>query len=164
MLHRAPQGNLRYRVLLMCVLPYVLQAPFRFPRVFLFWAVAVGSAAGLVIITGRLVLALQGGEGAPDLTESVTNFAINSTVLALVSVLLYRESKAKAKSVEVTDREELLSRLQVRVCATKCLAHWAALYSMLMHAFDPYTAPGQRSTWGAAVYCPYSSSGASCGR
>lgn len=105
------------RSVLMCVCR-ALQAPFRFPRVFLFWAVAVGSAAGLVIITGRLVLALQGGEGAPDLTESVTNFAINSGVLAVVSALLYRESKAKAKSVEVTDREELLSRLQVRTsCA-----------------------------------------------
>ena len=74
---------------------------------------AVGAALGLFITTSRLVLAFRGGESAPDLTESLTNFGINSGVLALAGVLLYRDSKAKERLVEVTDREELLSRLQV---------------------------------------------------
>lgn len=62
------------------------------------------------------VRALPGGEGAPDLTESVTNFFVNSIVLAIISVILKRDLDAKQKALKVTDREELLSRLQVR-CA-----------------------------------------------
>ena len=90
------------------------QAPFRFTRMFVAGGVAVGAALGLFITTSRLLLAFQGGEGAPDLTESLTNFGVNAGVLTLAGVLLYRDNKAKEKSVEVTDREELLSRLQVR--------------------------------------------------
>lgn len=83
--------------------------------------VAVGAALGLFITTSRLVLAFQGGEGAPELTESLINFGVNAGVLTLAGVLLYRDNKAKEKSVEVTDREELLSRLQVRDMEHLCL-------------------------------------------
>ncbi|GAX77479.1 hypothetical protein CEUSTIGMA_g4923.t1 [Chlamydomonas eustigma] len=89
------------------------KAPFRFPRQFLFGGLAVGAAIGLIIITGRLVLAVKGGEGAPDLTETLQNFAINSAVLAVLGVLLYRDAQAKQRALQVSDREELLSRLQV---------------------------------------------------
>jgi len=90
-----------------------MQAPFRLTRMFVVGGFAFGAALGLFITTSRLILAFRGGEGAPDMTESLTNFGINSGVLALAGVLLYRDSKAKERSLEVTDREELLSRLQV---------------------------------------------------
>jgi hypothetical protein len=59
-------------------------------------------------------LFVPGGEGAPDLTESLLNFAINSAVLGVLGVLLYRDAQAKQRALQVSDREELLSRLQVR--------------------------------------------------
>lgn len=54
-----------------------------------------------------------GGEGAPDLTESLQNLAINSTAVVVLGALLYRDFAGKQKALKVTDREESLSRLQV---------------------------------------------------
>jgi tetratricopeptide (TPR) repeat protein len=54
------------------------QEPFRFIKLYLFGGLAAGAGLGLFIIGTRLVKALQGGEGAPDLTETVTNLGINT--------------------------------------------------------------------------------------
>lgn len=89
------------------------KAPFRFPRLVILGGFALGAAIGLLIISTRLFASIKGGEGAPDLTESLQNFGINSAVLAVLGAVLYRDAQSKQKSLQVTDREELLSRLQV---------------------------------------------------
>ena len=91
------------------------RSPFRFPRLYFFFGLGIGSAIGLVFLTSRLVLAVQGGEGAPPLTDAITNFSVNAIVLAVVSVLIARELKEKEKAMKVTEREELLSRLQINL-------------------------------------------------
>ena len=91
------------------------RAPFRFPRLYFFFGLGIGSAIGLVFLTSRLVLAVQGGEGAPPLTDSITNFSVNVIVLAVVSVLISRDLNEKDKAMKVTEREELLSRLQINL-------------------------------------------------
>jgi hypothetical protein len=40
--------------------------------------------------TNRLASAIKGGEGAPDLAESLKNLGVNVTALAVLSFLLIR--------------------------------------------------------------------------
>jgi tetratricopeptide (TPR) repeat protein len=91
------------------------KAPLRLPRIFLFSGLAAGAGLGLLIITARLVAATRGGDGAPDLQESVQNFAINSTALALFIFLLVRDFKGQGKDQLIVEREEKLAALQVNL-------------------------------------------------
>lgn len=89
------------------------KAPFRLPRLILFGGLAASAAIGLAIITTRLVLALQGGEGAPDLQETVKNFGINSAALAVLGFVLWRDLSGEKADIAAASREEGLARLQV---------------------------------------------------
>lgn len=61
-----------------------------------------------------------GGPDAPDLTESLTNLGVNTTAVAVLSFLLYRDVSQKQQAVRITTREELLGRLQVgRGCSAR---------------------------------------------
>ena len=68
---------------------------------------------GLFIIGTRLIKAVQGGEGAPDLTETVTNLGINTVGLLAFSVLLRGELQGREKIIQKVEREEELGRLGV---------------------------------------------------
>ncbi|KAJ9527361.1 hypothetical protein QJQ45_025630 [Haematococcus lacustris] len=97
------------------------KSPFRLPRIILFSGVCAGAGLGLFIITGRLIAALQGGVAewdqggpdAPDLTETLQNFGINSVAVAILGFLVYRDVQSKQKADHITDREETLGRLQL---------------------------------------------------
>ncbi|KAG2498001.1 hypothetical protein HYH03_004260 [Edaphochlamys debaryana] len=89
------------------------KAPFRLPRMILFGGLLLSAGVGLLIISTRLIKSLQGGPGAPELTESLTNFGINSAAVAVLSFLLYRDISSKQQAVKITTREELLGRLQI---------------------------------------------------
>lgn len=67
------------------------KSPFRLSRIFLFGSLLFGASAGLIIITGRLVQALKGGDGAPDLNESIQNFAVNLAAVGAFGFLTYRQ-------------------------------------------------------------------------
>jgi hypothetical protein len=54
------------------------------------------------------------------LQESLTNFGINSTALAILSFLVYRDLQAQKKATSVTSREEELGRLLVSRCGVVC--------------------------------------------
>lgn len=89
------------------------KAPFRLPRIILFGGLLAGAALGLFVIVLRLIKSLQGGPDAPDLTESLTNLGVNTTAVAVLSFLLYRDVSQKQQAVRITTREELLGRLQI---------------------------------------------------
>jgi hypothetical protein len=55
-----------------------------------------------------------GGEGAPELQESVQNFGINVSALAVLSYFLYRDIQKREVDLKSSRREEALGRLQVR--------------------------------------------------
>eukprot|EP00199_Chlamydomonas_sp_CCMP681_P000535 CAMPEP_0119113798 /NCGR_PEP_ID=MMETSP1180-20130426/45215_1 /TAXON_ID=3052 ORGANISM="Chlamydomonas cf sp, Strain CCMP681" /NCGR_SAMPLE_ID=MMETSP1180 /ASSEMBLY_ACC=CAM_ASM_000741 /LENGTH=471 /DNA_ID=CAMNT_0007102049 /DNA_START=9 /DNA_END=1424 /DNA_ORIENTATION=- len=97
------------------------KAPFRLPRLVLFSSLGIGAFTGLFIISARLIAAIKGGEGAPDLQESVQNFAINSTAVVLLGWLVDRDLQSKQKVVRVTEREEVLGRLQIELGGTRQL-------------------------------------------
>lgn len=59
-------------------------------------------------------MSCAGGEGAPDLTETLKNFTINSAAFALLSWLFVRDFRAFEKDKLVVNREEALGRLLVR--------------------------------------------------
>jgi len=89
------------------------RAPFRFPRFIILGGFFLSAALGLFVTILRLVKAVQGGEGAPDMTETLQNFGINAAVAAVLAAILWRDNQEKQKSARITDREELLSRLQI---------------------------------------------------
>lgn len=89
------------------------KAPFRLTRIILFGGLAAGAGLGLLIITTRLIAAFKGGEGAPELQETLQNFAINSGVLAVLGFFLLRDLAANEKDKEVVQREEALAALQL---------------------------------------------------
>ncbi|KAI8464506.1 MAG: hypothetical protein J3K34DRAFT_114825 [Monoraphidium minutum] len=97
------------------------KAPFRFARTFIFGGLAGGAGLGLLIITGRLVQSLQGGPNAPPLTESLTNFGINATALAVLAFFLVRDLRNKEADTKVTTREEALSRLLIKLGPERAL-------------------------------------------
>jgi hypothetical protein len=55
-----------------------------------------------------------GGEGAPNLQETLQNFGINAAALAVLGFFVYRDVSAQQKDQAVILREEALARLQVR--------------------------------------------------
>jgi hypothetical protein len=54
-----------------------VQAPFRGVRKFFYVALFLAAGISTVITVPRFILALQGGEGAPGLVETLQNLAIN---------------------------------------------------------------------------------------
>lgn len=89
------------------------KAPFRLLRIILFGGLAAGAGLGLIIIITRLIAAVQGGDGAPDLQETAQNFAINAAAVGILSFLLLRDLDAQRKDQDIISREESLGALQV---------------------------------------------------
>lgn len=97
------------------------KAPFRLTRILLFGALLAGASLGLLIISTRLVSALQGGDNAPDLSETTTNFGINAAAVALFGYLVYRDLAAQRRDEQVVEREEALGALEVRLSGGKTI-------------------------------------------
>jgi len=97
------------------------KAPFRFVRIVLFGGLTAGAGLGLIVILGRLVQSLQGGEGAPPLTESLTNLGVNAGALVVLLFLLLRDLKEKEKATKITAREESLGRLLIKLGGDRVL-------------------------------------------
>jgi len=89
------------------------QEPFRFFKLYLFGGLAAGAGLGLFIIGTRLIKAMQGGEGAPDMQETVTNLGINTAGLILFAFLLRGEIQGRDQIIKKVEREEELGRLSV---------------------------------------------------
>ena len=89
------------------------QEPFRFLKLYLFGGLASGAGLGLFIIGTRLIKALQGGEDAPDMQETVTNLGINVVGLVVFGLLLKNELALRKQVIQKVEREEELGRLGV---------------------------------------------------
>lgn len=89
------------------------KSPFRGLRLFLFGGLGAGAGLGLLIIVAKVAQALQGGEGAPDLNDSLKNLAINSAAVAAFSFLFARDFRGSARDRAAAEAEESLSRLEL---------------------------------------------------
>lgn len=91
------------------------KAPFRLTRLIFGSGLLFGAGLGLLIIGARLVQAIQGGEGAPDTTETLKNLAINGAAVAVLGWIVRRDLTTSDRDKRVVLREESLARLQVAV-------------------------------------------------
>ena len=89
------------------------KAPFRLVRIFVLGGLAAAAALGLIVTLTRLGGAFAGGEGAPDLNETLTNLAVNAGGLAVLSWLVSRDITAQGRDREIIAREEELAKLQI---------------------------------------------------
>mmetsp|Transcript_11959 Transcript_11959/g.35812 ORF Transcript_11959/g.35812 Transcript_11959/m.35812 type:complete len:375 (-) Transcript_11959:4171-5295(-) len=91
------------------------KAPFRLIRLILASGLLFGAGVGLIIIATRLVQSLQGGDGAPDLPETLKNLAINGAAVAGLGFIVQRDLASSQRDKKVVEREESLARLLVAV-------------------------------------------------
>ncbi|CAM6090303.1 unnamed protein product [Calypogeia fissa] len=92
-----------------------VQAPFRGVRKFFYLAFALGAGIATLFTVPRLILALQGGEGAPSALGTSQNLAINLGGIAVSVALFIWDNKKEEEQIARISRDETLSRLPLRL-------------------------------------------------
>ncbi|VFQ82060.1 unnamed protein product [Cuscuta campestris] len=92
-----------------------VQAPFRGVRKFFYVAFTAAAGISLFFTIPMLIRALQGGDGAPDVWETLGNAAINIGGIVVFMALFLWDSKKEEEQLAQITRDETLSRLPVRL-------------------------------------------------
>ncbi|CAL4956729.1 unnamed protein product [Urochloa decumbens] len=95
-----------------------VQAPFRGVRRFFYVALTAAAGISTFFTIPRLIIAVQGGDGAPDLLETAGNAAINIGGIVVLVALYFWENKREEKQIS---RNETLSRLPVRLSTNRII-------------------------------------------
>lgn len=92
-----------------------VQAPFRGVRRFFY--IALGASAGIstFFTIPRLISAVRGGSGAPDLWETTGNAAINIGGIVILVALFIWDNRKEEEQIAQISRDETLSRLPLRL-------------------------------------------------
>ncbi|KAG2588682.1 protein LOW PSII ACCUMULATION 1, chloroplastic-like [Panicum virgatum] len=98
-----------------------VQAPFRGVRRFFYVALTAAAGISTFFTIPRLILAVQGGDGAPDLLETAGNAAINIGGIVVLVALYFWENKKEEKQITQISRNETLSRLPVRLSTNRII-------------------------------------------
>ncbi|CAO2208148.1 unnamed protein product [Urochloa humidicola] len=98
-----------------------VQAPFRGVRRFFYVALTAAAGISTFFTIPRLILAVQGGDGAPDLLETAGNAAINIGGIVVLVALYFWENKREEKQITQISRNETLSRLPVRLSTNRII-------------------------------------------
>ncbi|XP_062198551.1 protein LOW PSII ACCUMULATION 1, chloroplastic [Phragmites australis] len=98
-----------------------VQAPFRGVRRFFYVALTAAAGISTFFTIPRLILAVQGGDGAPDLLETAGNAAINIGGIVVLVALYLWENKKEEKQITQISRNETLSRLPVRLSTNRII-------------------------------------------
>ncbi|KAG0569124.1 hypothetical protein KC19_6G066400 [Ceratodon purpureus] len=96
-----------------------VQDPFRGVRKFFYVAFTAAAGISTLFTIPRFILAIQGGEGAPGLIETVQNLAINIGGGGAFVALYLWESKREEEQISRITRDETLSRLPVRLATNR---------------------------------------------
>ena len=91
------------------------QEPFRFFKLYAFGGLGAGAFVGLLIILSRLSAAVAGGEGAPDLGETIGNLLVNLVAITVFAVLFKGETEQSEATRQKVAREEEFGRLRLAV-------------------------------------------------
>ena len=91
------------------------QEPFRFFKLYAFGGLGAGAFVGLLIILSRLSAALAGGEGAPDLGETIGNLLVNLVAIVVFAFLFKGETEQSELTRQKVAREEEFGRLRLVV-------------------------------------------------
>ncbi|CAH9097132.1 unnamed protein product [Cuscuta europaea] len=96
-----------------------VQAPFRGVRRFFYVAFTAAAGISLLFTIPRLIRAVQGGDGSPDIWETAGNAAINvGGIVVFIALLLWDNKKEEEQLVQIT-RDETLSRLPIRLSTNR---------------------------------------------
>ncbi|KAL8232794.1 hypothetical protein R6Q57_002572 [Mikania cordata] len=96
-----------------------VQAPFRGVRKFFYVAFTAAAGISLFFTIPRLFLAIQGGEGAPDILATAQNFAINVGGIVVFVALFIWDNKKEEEQLAQISRNETLSRLPLRLSTNR---------------------------------------------
>ncbi|CAI9104912.1 OLC1v1003702C1 [Oldenlandia corymbosa var. corymbosa] len=96
-----------------------VQAPFRGIRRFFYVAFSAAAGISLFFTIPRLYRAINGGDGAPDVWETVGNAGINlSGIIVLVALFIWDNKKEEEQLAQIS-RNETLSRLPLRLSTNR---------------------------------------------
>ncbi|KAG8477651.1 hypothetical protein CXB51_030885 [Gossypium anomalum] len=96
-----------------------VQAPFRGVRRFFYVAFSAAAGISLLFTVPRLFRAIKGGDGAPDIWETVGNAGINiGGIIALVALFFWDNKKEEEQLAQIS-RNETLSRLPLRLSTNR---------------------------------------------
>ncbi|KAI5680422.1 hypothetical protein M9H77_01649 [Catharanthus roseus] len=96
-----------------------VQAPFRGVRRFFYVAFTAAAGISTFFTIPRLIRAIQGGDGAPDLGETGINAAINiGGIIVLVALFVWDNRKEEEQLAQIS-RDETLSRLPLRLSTNR---------------------------------------------
>ncbi|RZC21771.1 Protein LOW PSII ACCUMULATION 1, chloroplastic [Glycine soja] len=88
-----------------------VQAPFRGVRRFFYVAFTAAAGISLFFTLPRLLRAINGGDGAPDLLATAGNAAINIGGIVVLVALFFWDNKKEEEQLAQISRDETLSRL-----------------------------------------------------
>lgn len=92
-----------------------VQAPFRGVRKFFYIAFVAAAGISTFFTIPRLIRAINGGEGAPDISDTLLNGVINiGGIIVFVALYIWENKKEEQQLVQIT-RNETLSRLPLRL-------------------------------------------------
>lgn len=92
-----------------------VQAPFRGVRRFFYITLAASAGISTLFTIPRLISAVRGGSGAPDLWETTGNAAINIGGIVILVALFIWDNRKEEEQIAQISRDETLSRLPLRL-------------------------------------------------
>ncbi|ESW35087.1 hypothetical protein PHAVU_001G205600 [Phaseolus vulgaris] len=96
-----------------------VQAPFRGVRRFFYVALTAAAGISLFLTVPRLIRAISGGDGAPDLLATSGNAAINIGGIVVLVALFFWDNKKEEEQLVQISRDETLSRLPLRLSTNR---------------------------------------------
>nr|GMD70988.1 protein LOW PSII ACCUMULATION 1, chloroplastic [Ipomoea batatas] len=96
-----------------------VQAPFRGVRRFFYVAFIAAAGISTFFTIPRLIRAIQGGDGAPDIWETAGNAAINIVGIVVIVALFLWDNKKEEEQIAQITRDETLSRLPLRLSTNR---------------------------------------------
>ncbi|KAK6260217.1 hypothetical protein SCA6_014691 [Theobroma cacao] len=123
-----------------------VQAPFRGVRRFFYVAFSAAAGISLFFTLPRLVSAIKGDDGAPDLWETAGNAAVNIGGIIVLVALFFWDNKKEEEQLAQISRDETLSRLPLRLSTNRVVE-----LMQLRDTVRPVILAGKKETVSLAV-------------
>ncbi|CAN1353298.1 Protein LOW PSII ACCUMULATION 1, chloroplastic [Linum perenne] len=123
-----------------------VQAPFRGVRRFFYLAFIAAAGISTFFTVPRLVRAILGGDGAPDLLETAGNTLVNIGGIAVLVALLVWDNRKEEQQIAQITRDETLSRLPLRLSTNRVVE-----LVQLRDTYRPVILAGKKETVNLAV-------------
>ncbi|XP_022983449.1 protein LOW PSII ACCUMULATION 1, chloroplastic [Cucurbita maxima] len=123
-----------------------VQAPFRGVRRFFYVALSAAAGISLLFNLPRLFRAIQGGNEAPDVWETVGNLAVNVGGIVVFVALFLWDNKKEEEQLAQISRNETLSRLPLRLSTNRVVE-----LVQLRDTVRPVILAGKKETVSSAI-------------